>query len=201
MLIVVCLAATLTAPSVGDYFPTVPGTKWTYVESSDVKLEYTDEVLAPETVLGESTIPIVTRRKGEVLGTNFYQIGGDTVYLYAIRKDLALPTPQPFLKVGSGESSWTFSGQTPYGNGLLPAEFKGTTKPSGKVKFGDAEYDALKVVIDARIVEGGGLLTIKSHSEATYAKGIGMVEMSETVAYTKTKASRKVKLLSFEPPK
>ncbi len=211
---IVCLAAFLiqgaSSPSVADFFPSSVGTIWTYEESTDLKSTYQDRVAEPVMVGGAPTITIVTslpprpppsKVVEQIVGTTHYRIVGDTVFAIAFESKLVLADPHPILKIGVGPMTWEYKGVTPLSNVLLPMEFKATSKWKPKMNFFGEDRECIEVEMTAVIKEAGGTVTTNVHQISTYAKGLGMVEMSENTSYNRTKSSRRVKLIKFETPK
>ncbi len=205
---IVCLAAFLvqgaSTPSVSDFFPSAVGTKWTYEESADLKSAYSDVVVEPVSFEGVPTITIVTKtntKVGEqVVGMTHYRIIGDTIFAVAFEKKMVLADPHPILKIGAGTTTWEYKGVTPLSSVLLPMEFKATSKWKPKMNLFGEDRDCIEVDMTAIIKEAGGTVTTNVHQISTYAKGLGMVEMSENTSYNRTKSSRRVKLIKFETP-
>ena len=105
------LAACLWSPpalSVEEFFPLIPGTKWTYVSDVGGNMASTqiDEVKAPVMIAEKEAFPIVTKVSGRLVGTSCYRIEGDTVYMVAEAPTKPFATPQPILKYENGKTNW-----------------------------------------------------------------------------------------------
>lgn len=205
-LIALTLAASMlpasqsVAPQVGDYFPLVPGTRWTYEERSGrIAATSRDEVLEPVDVGGRPAFPIRTTVEGRVVDTRYYRIEGDQVVIVAFDPKAPLEVPQPVLRVGSGRTQWAFAGRIPFMGGPVPLELSGTSVPRGRRKVLGEDREVIEVSIDANF-ENDANTRLISRQTAIYAKGVGLVEMTERRTISRTTTETRYRLIRFEPP-
>ncbi len=198
-LLSLAIASALVSPA-SDYFPLVPGTKWTYQESGErTKFMIVDEVKAPSAIGGRQAFPIVSTLDGRLLETRYYRIEGDTVLLVAFDKQKPLTVPHPILKVGDHKTVWEFTGVTPFMNSLAEFAFKADSERKGKRSILGREAECVEVRING-IVDGGGGTKLESRQTAVYAKGIGLVEMRERRVIARNTVESTVRLVQFEAP-
>ncbi len=201
MLTVLCLtlAATRIEPSVADYFPLTPGTKWVYQEEMRFMVStYVDEVMAPVEVGGAPATPIVTSRDGKVDATYYYRISGNTVYLVAYDPKAPLNPPRPILRLGEKKETWDYVGLTPMVKDPVPLKVKGESSAKGRRKVLDKDVECVEVKFDAQM----GRTTVDlvlSKQTAIYAKGIGLVEMISRTTIDRVTDEGKLKLVEFKP--
>ncbi|MBX3118035.1 MAG: hypothetical protein KF784_03150 [Fimbriimonadaceae bacterium] len=199
------LAASLTfaQAAVADYFPTQPGTKWTYettLDSMKLKAISVDEVLPHIEIDGKLAIPFTTSDNAGPLEKRFYRIEGDTVYIVAYNQKEPLVTPHPILKVDTKKVQWEFSGGTIYRGDLIPLTMKGQSTPKGKRKILDEQRECIELVLEAEMeVIPGRFQRVKQ--TMIYAKGLGLVEMETQDTVDRNTIKSKMKLIKFEAPK
>jgi len=202
MMIVSCFIA-MSISSVSDieeFFPLDPGRTWFYSDNGITTAGASDRVSNPQEVGGKLSTPIVTVINGKVDGSTFYRIEGDQVIVVAFEQNRPIASPYPILMFGPGKNSWEYSGSTQWLGEPAPMTIKGTTKKSGSRELFGSKRDTIEVTLDAVIGEGNGI-NMKSHQVSTYARGIGLVELTDQTTMKKTKTVRKRKLVSFTPGK
>src|SRR5689334_8201092 len=106
MILSALLAVASIASPVEDYFPLVPGTRWTYEDGNG--LQMTEEVGQPIDAPKKIKLtPVVTSSGGRTFGSNLYGLDGDTMKLYGTISGSSksdpnlLKEPQPILRIAS----------------------------------------------------------------------------------------------------
>lgn len=202
MLTTLCLAVSLFSPGTagaGEYFPLIPGTKWTYrEESAFMPGDYIDEVKEPVEIGGQKCYPVETRLDKKVLETVYYAEAGDTLFIVAYDPKKPLEAPRPLFKAGTAKLKWEYTGTTPFMNQPIPIRVKGESVSKGIRKVLDREVECIEVRLDAQLgTEKEKFLTSKQ--TAIYAKGIGLVEMQEKATVARNTEERKLRLVEFTP--
>jgi hypothetical protein len=168
-----------------EFFFLKPGVTRYYTSTTDgADLETVDTVGEME-LLGSQTVwPIKTKIKSYEGEKAYYTIHEEAVYLYADWDLKKLDPPVPILKAGEGELKWTYkSGET---------SMVYTTKPGKTQKVFGKDLPTLD--FSAKGSDGNDQFATHVEQTAVYAKGVGMIEMTETRKTAKTKVSRTVKL-------
>lgn len=204
MTIAIALSMTLfgQALKATDYFPLTPGTKWTYTDSSVPGTEQIFEAKLPVNVgrndqVAKPAFVIVEKQDGRNPQVFYYRVTPNYIFLVAMDDPRSpLETPEAILKCGDGPQVWTDARNT--GASIDPRDFdvvgKSEPKPS-KFVFG-ASRSILEVTFDAKVDGKNG---ISIHQVATYASGVGLVEMHEVSHVGKKEYKREQKLIKFEP--
>lgn len=184
----------LQAPPIADYFPGVPGAKYRYTTTtSDGEVVKTvDTVKAAEDLDGVKVTPVESSVKGKVFSVQYYRLDGNSLVL--VKRDQEEVSPEMVaLKVGPGVEKWVWTGKDARMDMTL--HFECRSKGMKEVLGSKREIVELKVDGEMKL----GAAMIKFRQAATYAKGIGMVEMLEE-QLGKDKRSRTVKLDSYDVP-
>lgn len=168
-----------------DFFFLKSGVSRYYTSTSDGRdFETIDEVGTMELIGSETVIPISTRFGKTVGQKSYYAARPDGVYLVADWELKAVNPPIPVLKVSDTETKWSWK------SGDM--SFTYTSKP-GKTRnvFGKDVP-----TIEYRAIGGDGNDDFSTNVDQTaiYAKGVGMLEMTEVSSTKKSKSTRKVKL-------
>jgi len=202
ILTAIAVFAAMSSP-VDDFFPMVPGTKWTYEDGNG--LESVDKVGTPVDIgKGAMATPIESDSSGESSGSLLYRIVGDTLMLVGyISKSTNPPLtvmdqPRPVMKVDSGKANWQYVGDLPTSLGPVSMHQEGETTHVGKRKILDREVDAIKVHVTSKI--GDGTQVVQIVDDAVYGKGIGLIEMMTTRKANGQSVKVMKKLVKFEPP-
>ena len=202
MLTTLCLAVSLLSPSdagAGEYFPLVPGTKWTYrEESAFMPGDYIDEVKEPVEIGGQKCFPVETRLDKKVLETVYYAESGDTIFIVAYDPKKPLESPRPLFKAGASKMKWDYTGTTPFMSNPIPIRVKGESVSKGIRKVLDREAECIEVRLEAQLGTEKEKFLI-SKQTAIYAKGIGLVEMQEKATVARNTEERKLRLVEFTP--
>ncbi|MBX3112178.1 MAG: hypothetical protein KF857_09230 [Fimbriimonadaceae bacterium] len=201
------MSTLLVAGDAAAYFPTVPGTTWTYSEKTGRSQEvFTDKVGKPTKLLDKEVAPFTTVSHGRTSEPTFYLVEGDTVFVIFksyIKKEVddqvvreATTYQYPVLKVDDKRTTWEFAGKTEFMKTVADMVLKGTSRPIGKRKVLGKDVDCVEVTLDV-IYGAAGEPPIKSVQRSVYGKGIGLVEMEQTTTVNKEKYSSKRTLVSM----
>lgn len=198
------VAAVLLSP-IQDFYPLTPGTHLVYEDSEHgIRTEeYVEKVVSLRKDFDATPVRAVI--DGRNAGSMFYTTGADTVNLVAYQspgKDTFDPLvdPQPILRfTGESKCNWTFSGTLASELGPILLSVNGSTKKSGSQKILGESRDTITSTIISKV--GTGKAATEVRQEATYAKGIGLIEMKETSKSNGSTTKRLLKLVQFDPPK
>ncbi|MFN8221053.1 MAG: hypothetical protein U0S12_13090 [Fimbriimonadales bacterium] len=200
MVAVVVALVMAQAPSAADFFPLVPGTKWTYQgDVGGLASTQVDVVKEPIEIDGKPAYPVVTQVSGRIVGSSYYRVEGDTVYLVAEDPKKPFQTPQPVLKVGSGRATWKFEGFGGFIGSEAPLRMNGVSVIKKDRPVLDRKVDALEVKLDT-IMGSEGHVAMTGKQTAYYAKGIGLAELVSEQVVQKQRSKMSLKLVKFEPP-
>jgi len=195
--VVATIVAGATTPPASDFFPTAPGSRWVYEDKQGrqtVVLE--DRAEEPVGKGADQLFPIVTFQENQRMESTYYRIEGDTVWLAGFDPKKLLDRAYPILKSTDDKTNWTFTGTTHFMQDPVPITMKGTTKALKEVRFENQRVPGLEVRLEATI-EAGPNMTLHTTQVATYAKGIGLIEMTETSDGMKNRQSRTRKLVEY----
>jgi hypothetical protein len=181
------------------FFPLTQGASWVYTDTVGVMAETHKETVGNTIEIGGApATPIVTWIDGQVQGSTYYRVEGDTVWVVAFVQNAPLEQPYPVLKVGPRRTTWEHTGTTEFSGQTAPMKLKGSSRPVGKRKVLGTEREVVEVVVEAEIDPGAGT-PMKSHQTALYARGVGLYEIKEKLSFGQEKAERKRVLQSFSP--
>jgi len=186
-----------SVPDVADYFPSTVDTVWEYQENNNPKATYEDKVINPVDISGASSITIQTSRNDKILGTSHYRISDNTVFAVAFNTSLIVDRPHPILRISEKKIKWDYKGTTPKERGSTPMEFKASSWPIAQRELFGQLRDCYQVELEAKFTEAKGLLSYEVKQSSIHAKGIGMVELTESTLYNKVTTTRKVSLIRF----
>jgi len=192
------LASVPKAVDVADYFPLKSGVTWTYeVSGAGTSTRYVDSTGNVQAIQGKDATPIVSKVNGKVDGSTFYRIDGDTVYVVAFDQNHPLGTPYPILKLGTGRNDWTFDGETQWLGQSAPLSMKGRVKKVGQRDVLGTKREAIEVTIDA-VIGAKDQPNLKSNQVSLYARGVGLVELKDTMTVKDFKQVTLKKLVAFD---
>jgi hypothetical protein len=202
MILATLVGFAVSISPVGDYFPLVPGTKWTYEDADGRQL--VQEVGRPVDIGHDQTAtPIKKSASGRDLGTDVMRIDGDTVQLVGYidkTKDPQLnlfPDPQPLLRISSGKAEWRYTDQVFTENGPMPVQIVCDSNKGPKRKVLDRDVET--VVAHSILRFGIGRSAREVRRDMVYGKGIGMVEATEATKIEGKTVKKMLKLVKFEP--
>lgn len=173
--------APLTA---ADFFPVVPGTVRSYMDSADTLVISIDEVGAPVDFGGAQATPIAGKDGKKLIGTSYYRVEPNAVYLVGYDPKHPLPQPMPVLEYDGKPDKWSFDGTTSAGTDGDSLHLDGQSKRIPDQEVLGHMLPAIEVTMRATIGVGKN----QEHDEqiAVYAKGVGLVQL-----ITKTKVGRR----------
>lgn len=201
-MLVTAIALCVLAPpaAASEYFPLEPGTKWSYESSGDIAGAYDQEVGTAVEVGGESRAPIIVIERGKIAGQTFYQVTDSAVLVLGNDPKKLLKKPQPVFQIGLKEVKWDFVGDSPYEDDKgATIHIIGQSKPVGMRTVLGTKRECLEVKTENRIGMSDATATVYKQV-STYAKGVGLVEMQETIQFGKKLGKRTIKLTKFEAP-
>lgn len=169
-----------------DYFFLTSGVSRQYTTTIGKSTTVTVDVVGAPALIGEAEmIPVATKLQGVEAQKFFYQIKEGDVYIVADWDKKRIDPPIPVLKIAEGGTAWSWAG----GDGL---SFEYSSK-KGKMRnvFGK---ELPTIEFKASGSEGEDELARKVEQNAIYAKGVGMIEMTEITTTKKSKMTRVVKL-------
>lgn len=202
ILTAVALAVILAGPA-DDYFPLKPGTKWTYEDENGVRS--VDEAQKPLALTGKLTAtPVTTTVAGRDSGAMFYLTDPNVLYLVGfgpnavdVKNVTLLTQPQPIFHVGAPKATWTFDGEMPGPMGPVLIRIKGSSESGKKLTVLGKEVETLSLHTHSRI--GNDKRPVEIDQDATYGKGIGLIELKTVTKASGKTASKSLKLIKFEP--
>lgn len=190
------IAALLIAGDVRDFFPLNPGTKWTYETSAaSPKVVSVQEAAPAELIDGVPSIPVRTKIAGQVVETLYYQAKEDTLFLVAYKASKPFDEPRPMLVLpGSAPAKWTYETN----EDGIPLKVQCEAAYKGRRVVMDRETDILELKVDALLGDETSI-AMSFKQTALYARGIGMIDMSEDRKVNKRSHKRRIRLSKFEP--
>jgi hypothetical protein len=206
MILTALVAAAMISSPIEDFSALVQGAKLTYQDANG--LQVTDEIGGSVDIgKGLTATSKVSSVGGQNSSTELYRVDGDTLYLvgYIDKKAkppkpsiVLLPSPQPIFRANGQKADWFYTGEVATGLGPVLQQLKGDSRPGPKRKVLDREVETLDVHITSKI--GNDKAGIEVRQDVIYAKGIGMIEMSEATKAQGRTVKKVLKLVKFEPP-
>ncbi len=197
-MILAALCATSIGLTAGDFFPLNEGRKSTYEEKSISYSVTTDVVGKEETIGSQRGVQVTTWQNNKEISHAFYRVESDAVYLLAYSKQNPLPTPMPLFKLGTKRAVWEFGGVTGTKEGAEGMKIKGESELKGLREVLGQKVEVLEVKITAEVGLGASKEIVEQI--ATYAKGIGLVELTSKTRVSKRSADSSLKLVKVENP-
>ncbi len=202
-LALVAVSASSTLPmalkqvSAADFFPLTDGFRASYTRSTPL-LTKVDQQVGTAVPLGDGVAtPVATYRDGKKVEEVFYRAVNDEIQIVAYDAKHILPEPRTFIKVGPGKSHWEFKGTTVFVKESVPIEIKGESHSGGTRKVLGKLVETLIVTLDATVGKPG-VDAYSDHQEIIFGKGIGIVQLDETVIVEGQKHTQQMKLTGFE---
>lgn len=189
-------ASSTATVSAADFFPLVTGTRRTYEEKAKDTSQNVDQVGPTVQIKGVDAIPIITQVNGQTVTTTFYRVDGDTVYLIANDMDHPLPKPLPILQVGDKPMQWDYSGLAGTDKWAEAISMKGSSRMLGEKMVLGKKVPVLEVKLVTTM--GPSMAREIIEQTATYAKGIGLVELSSKTTVGKRSATNQLRLIKVE---
>jgi len=188
------LAAAFFVQSVqNEFFPTTPGIVRRYEDTAFPKAVLAMRVDDPVLINGAMAIPVATIKDDYRLATVFYRVTADEVAIVGYDSAKPLPEPRIVFHIGKDVHS---KGETTFMARPMSIIVDGESHLGGKRKVLGKDVDVLLVTLNAQVgksMEDGFL----SKQEMVFAKGIGLVEMKETVNAVGSIQSHTQKLKSY----
>ncbi|MEZ0327859.1 MAG: hypothetical protein ACAH95_18335 [Fimbriimonas sp.] len=197
-MLLAAICATSIGLTAGDFFPLTEGRKSTYEEKSLTYSVTTDVVGKEEEIGRQKGIHVTTYQGAKDISHAFYRVDTDAVYLLAYAKENPLPTPMPLFKLGTKKTTWEFGGITGVKDGSEGMQIKGESELKGLKEVLGEKVEVLQVKITAEVGSGASKEIVEQ--QATYAKGIGLVELTSKTRIGKRSAESSLKLVKVESP-
>lgn len=203
-MILLAATAALLAPveTARDYFPLIPGTRLVYQEKSLMASETVDIVGKEVEIAGLMTTQVKTQQNGKEINSTYYRITESAVDIVSYNQETPLPAPLPLIRLpeeGKDKISWSHSGAASSDAQAEPMSMQGTAQFKGEREFFGKKHRVLEVRIQAKV--GGGKAGETITQTATYAKGIGLVELTSVTKVGRRDAKSELKLIRVEGPK
>jgi hypothetical protein len=178
-----------------DYFPAIAGAKYRYLNKQGDETAESTEIVLEKTDFGdEKAVPIRTLLNGREITRLFYRITEDTVYvLGSDDKEGRINPPMPILKVSSKPLTWEYTGR----DANVLTTIKYSVKPGKPREILGAMRDVLELTVEGEAKVGN---SVKFTQKAVYAKGIGLVEMTDQQHGKNAPPKRTVNIQSYELP-
>jgi len=200
-LLAISVLASTNQVGAKDFFPLEPGMSWSYEVTGDAGGAYIQEVGSPMDVGGTMRTPLVIKIGGKVVQTAFYDIAPSAIYVLGHDPKAFFEHPQPVFQLEGKGSKWEFEGPSPYEDDKVARmRVKGQSKLVGSKTVLGEKRECLEVDTETKIGLSESTATVFKR-QATYAAGVGLVEMTENVQLGKRSQKRKVKLVKFESKK
>lgn len=149
----------------------------------------------------DTGVEITSTVDGGELQYTYYKVSNGRLFIVGTAKSELLLKAFPVLAAPTGEmpASWLYSGEITVMGAPAPTLIEGEAKARKPYKFKGREYPAIESKAKFAFQLGGGIEAM-SEQVSVYAKGIGLVEFSETGRIGKevTKVSRK--LIQIDTP-
>jgi hypothetical protein len=197
-MILAALIATTAGLTAADFFPLPEGRKSTYEEKSIAYSVTTDLVGKVEEIGNDKGTRVTTFQNNKEISSAFYRVEPDAVYLLAYAKENPLPTAMPLFKMGVKKTVWEFGGVTGTKEGSEAMKIKGESELKGTREVLGEKREVLVVKITAEVGYGASREIVEQL--ATYAKGIGLVELTSKTRVGKRSAESSLKLVRIEYP-
>ena len=187
-----------------DFFPLSMGRRAVFEERSVVPSITTDVVSETVTIGGRKAVKVTTFNGSEPkpsdkpISTAFYAAEADAVYLVSYSTDDPLPLPMPILKVGEKKLTWDYEGPASSNRVAEPVKMKSESQLLPPRDVLGSKVDILEVKSTATMGAGAARETIEQRS--TYAKGIGLIELTSKTTVGKRSVESSLKLIKVQTP-
>jgi hypothetical protein len=197
-MIVSLICALALAPPAREFFPLVPGNVWHYDDGGKPRsMQSKDTVGQPTDIGGRKAIPVISTLAGVEAEVIYYIDEGDTISIVAYQKGKPLEVPMPVLKVTDKTEKWDYVGETYFAGGKVPLRMKAESKKGRNRKVLGKDVETWESSYDATLGDGVTATTVKQR--AVYARGIGLVEMTNEGRIGRNVHKRTLTLVRFEP--
>jgi len=183
-------------PSIKDFFPLVEGTKWQYQATEDGQItNFTYSVGKSKKVGDEQATPIITHVYGQDIDSTYYVVKDTTVMLVAFKSEKALGEPRPILQIGEdGTSKWNYRAD----EDGIPVTARCESALKGQRKILGKDVEVLELKVDA--VLGSESVGMRFKQTNLYARGFGLVEMTEERKVNKKTYKKHLTLTQMDIP-
>lgn len=189
------LAMVALSVNVADFFPLKAGDTWEYVtEGSGGAMRVVNRVQPKRPVGEHEAFPMQMILNGQVVGTTYYMVKDNSVFVVAFDIKRPLPDPRRMLTVGDKTVKWDYQVE----EDLMPVSVSSQATLKGKRKVLDLEVDLLELKVEAVMGDPKGVHE-KLLQTFLYGRGIGMVEMQEERRVNRNSFKRKMKLTKYTP--
>jgi len=187
-----------------DYFPTVPGTKWTYSDTKEPGTTIT-KIAEQSTNIGDANSPVIavpvdTLKDGQNVETIYYTVQDSRVAIVMYKRPndkAASPLKDSTTVIGTGpHGAWEDVQNIAVAIDPEPLTIDGSSRSvPAQTVFGE-KRDMLEVDLYASVRDKN---QYSVHQKCLYAKGVGLIEMDEKTRASGKDFSRVLKLTSFVP--
>jgi hypothetical protein len=192
------IVASLTqaTPTAADFFSLLPGTTRTFVDvdNEGTNTMTTDEVLEPITIGGKQAIPVVTRDQGKQVSTTYYHVDPAAVYLLGYNPKHLLGKPMPVLEFDGKPGKWVYSGTSSDDKNAEAIDLKCESKLTGSQDVLGQRRPTLEARVIATVGSGKNQETIEQ--VATYAAGVGLIELRNITRVVHNKPATETRRLT-----
>jgi len=196
--VAICLAA--PAFDAADYFPLVPGMKWSYEAKGDVFGAFEIQVTEPVDIAGVATPHVLVMEQGKVSQQTFYNVDAASVSVVGSDPKKPLKDPYPIFRIGEKPTEWEYVGPSPYDDDTSASmHLTGSARKIGARDVLGVRRDCIEVKSEAKIGLSVQTATIFKNT-SIYAKGVGLVEAQDSAQSGKKTIKKTVKLVKFEVP-
>ncbi|MCC7434562.1 MAG: hypothetical protein IT363_07740 [Methanoregulaceae archaeon] len=189
------LAMVAMSTNVAEFFPLNPGDSWEYVtEGAGGAMRVVNRVQPKRPVGDHEAYPMQMILNGQVMGTTYYMVKDNSVYVVAFDIKRPFFEPRRMLTVEEKTVKWDYQLE----EDLMPVSVSNQATLRGKRKVLDREVDILELKVEAILGDPKGVHE-KLNQTFLYGRGLGMVEMQEERRVNKNSFKRKMKLAKFTP--
>lgn len=175
------------SPAAADFFPLETGLKWHY-QANDTKEVTIDLTGKPIDIEGSPATPILVQGKFPT----YYRVQGDSAYKVADDPRKPISPNIPILKMGSSNVKWRWDGL----DEGMPLSIESESSPPKERDVLGKKTPVVEVRTNATL--GSRESGMKFKQTSYYAKGMGLIEMSEELTVAKRTDKRGFKLVKFE---
>lgn len=180
---------------VEEYFPLRPGDEYVYMEeASRIRTTFVDRIGQPVEIGGRTAFPITTLLAGQAVLTSYFAYEGDAVVNVAIDPKQPFASPYPIFRVGDKAIKWEFVGTAPVGETSTMIQLKAESRRTRTRDLLGARRETVQVAITFESADG-----VRTKQVATYAAGIGLVDLEDNVQVGRIRSKRTRKLVEFRP--
>lgn len=185
----------LAAPGIAEFFPLNAGDVWEYTtEGAGGAMRVMNRVQPKRPVGDHEAYPVQMILQGQVMGTTYYAIKDNSVYVVAFDIKRPLLDPRRMLAVDDKPVKWDYQSV----EDLMPLSVSNEATLRGKRKVLDREVEVLELKVEAVLGDPKDVHE-KLIQTYLYGRGIGMFEMTEERRVSRNSYKRKMKLAKYTP--